>query len=101
MEEKELLTSIQADYLKATPEADAAAITAFCDFARAWLQKNAVIGVGQSAAGVALRFADSTERLLFSAANTDGYGGAFSITGQPGKSDRTAVDSNSVNITGR
>lgn len=101
MEENELLTSIKKKYLEATPAADVAAVTAFCDFARNWLQTNAVIGVGHTSEGVSLRFADNSEKLLFSTANLSENNGAFSITGQAGRSDRTAVDSTSVSITGR
>jgi hypothetical protein len=101
VEKNDLLTSLSEEYARAHSDADIAAVNAFCVFARDWLQQRGVIGVGHTTEGISLRFADNTEFQLVSVESGTDVGGAFSITGQAGKSDRVSVNSNSVSITGR
>jgi hypothetical protein len=77
----------------------------FCEYASEWLAESGVVGVGQTAEGVSLRFSDGQERLLFSAASTPmapAGGVAVSITGNSSGNVRgsSPVADSSVKITG-
>lgn len=66
MPESEVLNSILADFTANKPELVTAELRAFCDYAATWLASSSVVGVGHTQSGLALRFADGRELLLFS-----------------------------------
>jgi hypothetical protein len=106
MTAKDVLSKIGADYIAATPEASAEKVLAFCKYASNWLLDRGVVGLGHADSGMALRFADGEELLLFSRAAPEtmpAAQGVFSITGEAGGKISKPVlgDAPSFQITGR
>jgi hypothetical protein len=84
MPEKNVLSKIGADYLEANPEASAEKVQLFCEYAAKWLLDRGVVGLGHTDNGMALRFADGEELMLFSrdvSAELPAAKGVMSITG--------------------
>lgn len=107
MEKNEVLAQILDAYVADVgPSPDIlAALTQFCGYADTWFSQNNVVGVGQSAEGVSLRFSDGQERVLFAAAATnipDAVTPAINITGSSagGVRNATPMADTSLNITG-
>lgn len=96
-----VINVIQADFNAQADGGTPATIDAFCLFAKEWLQKKCVVGVGQTVEGFSLRFANGDELLLTANAPLEFSGTAVSIGGIAGRGDRVKVDNTSVNITGR
>lgn len=104
MPASEVLNSILADFTANKPELVTDQLRAFCDYAATWLAANSVVGVGHTPSGLALRFADGRELLLFSPTPelVIPVPGDVSITGTQNKiSKPVAGDSPSFQITGR
>lgn len=102
MTENDLLSDIAAAYLEAEGNADAELIKKFCAFGNDWLQKKGVVGVGQTISGFAIRFVDSSERLLTPSPESDEIGNAVFISGTTSKVAKPFIDpTRSVQITGR
>ena len=96
-----LVEKISADFAAAHPDVPADFVNSFTEFAKNWLDKKQVIGVGQTTDGFAIRFADLSEAILSGGYDASAIGGAVSISGAVGRSDRTVVDNSSFGITGR
>ena len=104
MPASEVMTKILEDFTANQPELETAQLKAFCEYAATWFVHRGVIGVGHTPAGLALRFADGTERLLFEAPahNLVGASREVNITGTYNKITKPIVgDSAAVQITGR
>ena len=65
MPASEVLTKILEDFTAKNTELEPAAVRTFCDYAATWLASKGVVGVGHTPAGIALRFTDGQELLLF------------------------------------
>lgn len=110
MQKNEILNQILDDFFKHTaekncpPSADSVAdLHAFCAYAKNWLSKRGVVGVGHTYGGLSLRFIDGEESILFSAPEEESPNmPAVSITGNSGGSVRGAggVADTSVKIRG-
>ena len=107
MPQKEIFDQILSDFVAANPDQiDNALLKDFCAYAKKWFADKGVVGVAQTTAGFALRFANGDEQTLFTPAHYEimnqpsmqisgGSGGAmrapmpldtsFSITGAAGK----------------
>jgi hypothetical protein len=106
MQRSEVLNKILDDYAhedaaRLTPE-----LQSFCGYAAQWLSSRGVVGLGLAQSGMALRFADGEELLLFEAPKDVGdqtVAPAVNITGNAGTKIVKPVlgDSASVHITGR
>jgi len=74
----------------------------FCAYAVEWLKKRGIVGVGHTASGLALRFADGAELDLFANAAVADVAASVPLTGTAEKIsvERPKADL-SVNITGR
>lgn len=104
MAKSELLDAIRDAFELKCPDVDAIAVGAFCEFATDWMAKAGIVGVGHTANGLALRFGDGSEKLLFNqepvaiSADTPSIQLATS-----GVSARQGIggDAQSVQITGR
>jgi hypothetical protein len=96
-----LVDEVSVDFIAKNPDADKAAIASFGQFFKDWLAQKKVIGVGQTVDGFSVRFADSTEAILYGEAADVLDNFAVSISGSVGRSDRTVVDNSSFNITGK
>lgn len=75
-ENNDVMAQIKADFDEAEEHAhenternDAVAV--FCAFARAWFREKNVVGLGMTPSGIAFRFGDGSERLLFSNPDLD------------------------------
>jgi hypothetical protein len=96
-----VINAIKADFIAQSEGCATDTLESFCAFAKEWLQKKCVVGVGQTTDGFAIRFADGAEFLLTESAALEDMGGAVSIGGMTGRGDRVRVDNSSVGITGR
>ena len=77
-------------------------LAAFCDYAADWFKQSGVVGVGHTPAGIAIRFADSSEYTLFKTDDDISFVAAVSVTGVPSKITKPAGNSSlDFNITGR
>jgi hypothetical protein len=104
MPESEVLNNILADFTANKPELVSDQLKAFCEYAAVWLATNSVVGVGHTQSGLALRFADGRELLLFAPAPEliIPVPGDINITGNQTKITKSAgSDSPSFQITGR
>ena len=104
MPASEVLNSILDDFTAKKPELVSEQLKAFCDYAATWLATNSVVGVGHTPNGLALRFADGRELLLFEPAQEliIQVPGDVGITGNQSKIEKPAgSDSPSFQITGR
>jgi len=104
MPASEVLNSILDDFTAKKPELVSEQLKAFCDYAATWLATNSVVGVGHTPNGLALRFADGRELLLFEPAQEliIQVPGDVGITGNQSKIAKPAgSDSPSFQITGR
>jgi hypothetical protein len=106
MPESEVLNKILADFTAGKPETASEQLLAFCDYASTWLSARGIVGLGHTASGMALRFADGQELLLFvppKEIELQLPTGAVEITGAAGsKITKPALgDSPSFQITGR
>lgn len=72
----------------------------FCAFGNSWLQKNNVVGVGQTVDGFSIRLADGAEYLLTAAPASAETDSAVSISGLTGRGDRVTINNSNVQITG-
>jgi hypothetical protein len=106
MLESEVLNKILEDFTGGKPESASDQVRAFCAYAATWLSARGIVGLGHTASGMALRFADGQELLFFVPPKeiavqlpTD----AVEITGAAGsKITKPALgDSPSFQITGR
>ena len=96
-----VINAIKADFIAQSEGCGTEMLDSFCSFAKDWLQKKCVVGVGQTTDGFAIRFANGDEFLLTESAALEDMGGAVSIGGMAGRGDRVRVDNSSVGITGR
>lgn len=104
MPASEVLNSILDDFTAKKPELVSAELKAFCDYAATWLATNSVVGVGHTPNGLALRFSDGRELLLFEplAELVIPVPGDIGITGTQSKITKpVAGDTPSFQITGR
>lgn len=105
MPESEVLNKILADFTAGNPETAMEPVKIFCKYAATWLSSRGVVGLGHTAAGMALRFADGQELLLFVPPKEIRPilpAGAIPITGTASKISKPGTgDSPSVAITGR
>jgi len=104
MPASEVLSSILDDFTAKKPELVTDQLKAFCDYAATWLATNSVVGVGHTSNGIALRFADGHELLLFEPLTelVIPVPGDVGITGNQSKIAKpVAGDSPSFQITGR
>ena len=104
MLESEVLKKILEDFTASNPELVTEPLRTFCQYAATWLSSRGIVGVGHTADGMALRFADGQELLFFTPPTevkiqlpTDDV----SITGTAAKITKPMIDSPSFNITGR
>lgn len=104
MPENEIFDKILSDYVAAKEfSGDQSGLKDFCAYAKTWFAQSGVVGLGHTATGLALRFQDGTERLLFSNDQpTVADMPAMSITGMTGGSVRGGggVADTSFRITG-
>lgn len=103
MPASEVLTQILADFTANNPTLETEQLRTFCDYATTWLASKGIVGVGHTAAGIALRLADGQEILLYSPTEDMlASGPAVSITGTKSKVTQPILgDSISFPITGR
>jgi len=105
MQKSEVLTKILEDFTNNDPALASDAVQAFCDYANTWLATHGVIGVGQTASGISLRFSDGEELILFSSVfdtPIEVQGVSQGITGNATKIEKgMPVASPSFPITGR
>lgn len=105
MQKSEVLTKILEDFTNNDPELASADVRAFCDYATSWLSTRGVIGVGQTASGISLRFSDGEELVLFSSVfdtPIDVPNASHGITGNVAKVEKgMPTASTSFSITGR
>lgn len=66
MLKSEVLKKILADFTNNDPALESTELRAFCEYADTWLATRGIIGVGQTAEGLSLRFASGEELSLFS-----------------------------------
>jgi len=107
MHEKEIFDQILSDFVGENPaQNDNDLLKDFCAYAKKWFADKGVVGVAQTTAGFALRFANGDEKTLFTPAHyeimnqpsmqiSSGSGGSmrapmpldtsFRITGESGK----------------
>lgn len=86
MPEKDVLSKIGADYIAANADAAPEKVRAFCEYATRWLLDRGVVGLGHIDNGMALRFADGEELLLFSSALSGADPAASGVVGITGNS---------------
>jgi len=103
---KDVLSKIGEDYIAATPDATPEKVSAFCAYAAKWLLDRGVVGLGHTDNGMALRFADGEELMLFSRNVPEllpAARGVYSITGEAGGKISKPVlgDAPDFQITGR
>jgi len=106
MQKSEVLAKILDDYTSESAELRTPELAAFCSYAAAWLRSHGVVGLGMAQAGMALRFADGTELVLFAPAtelDIQVPQDVINITGNAGSKIVKPVlgDSASFSITGR
>ena len=106
MLKSEVLATILEDYTNGNAALLTPDVQSFCEYAAAWLASHGVIGLGMAQAGMALRFADGKELLLFvppAELTLQVPQNAINITGNSGSQITKPVvgDSASVGITGR
>jgi hypothetical protein len=100
----EVLNSILDDFTVKKPELASDQLKAFCEYAAVWLATNSVVGLGHTPNGLALRFADGRELLLFEppVELVIPVPGDIGITGSQSKITKpVAGDTPSFQITGR
>lgn len=104
MAKSELLNAIRDDFLAAHIDMAPPSVDAFCAFAAEWLAKAGIVGVGHTASGLALRFGDGSEKLLFSQdqawEHTDTPAVQLATTGVSARQG-IGGDAQAVRITGR
>jgi len=106
MQENEIFDQMLSDYIAQNPKAAKGKVLQdFCAYAKNWFVEKGAIGVAQSptANGIALRFKDGTERLLFSYNNEPTFNQpAMAISGTAGGNIRASgpVADTSIRITG-
>jgi len=89
MPENEIFSKILSDYVAAKEfSGDQSVLKDFCEYAKTWFAQNGVVGLGHTVTGLALRFQDGTERLLFANEQPIADTPAMSITGMNGGSVR-------------
>ncbi len=104
MENAELLKKVLSDYCATNEELrfQEAMLAQFCDYAAEWIRTKGLIGVGQTAEGLSIRFADGQEYVLFQPAAGLINGPAVSVTGTVTKIEKGIGESTaSFPITGR
>jgi hypothetical protein len=103
MPASEVLNSILDDFTAKNPELVTEQLRLFCDYAATWLASNGVVGVGHTPNGLALRFSDGRELLLFEPLPelVIPVPGDVGITGTQSKITKPVPTSPSVQITGR
>ena len=104
MPASEVLNNILDDFTAKKPELVSDQLKAFCEYAATWLATNSVVGVGHTQNGLALRFADGRELLLFAPLPelVIQVPGDIGITGTQSKITKpVAGDFPSFQITGR
>lgn len=104
MPASEVLTKILEDFTANNPTLETAQLRSFCDYAATWFVTQGVVGVGHTPNGLALRFADGRELLLFEPAQeiVIPVPGDVGITGSQSKITKPVTgDSPSFQITGR
>lgn len=106
MPARDVLSNIGADYIANTPDASTEKVQAFCAYASKWLLDRGVVGLGHTDNGMALRFADGEELLLFSrelSADLPAAKGVLGITGNATSKVTQPIlgDSVSFQITAR
>lgn len=104
MPASEVLSSILEDFTRSNPELELAHIRTFCEYAATWLATKNVVGVGHTPNGLALRFADGRELVLFQLPDAVlvPVPDAVGITGNQTKITKPlAGDTPSFQITGR
>ena len=106
MSNKSVVQEIYAAYVAAHKQAPTRdkAIKHFCDFAETWLGDRGIVGLAQHSDGMALRFNDGQEAVLFTAATApaaDQFFSAVNVTGTTGGvRNAGAVKDSSIGITG-
>jgi hypothetical protein len=104
VEKSELLKKVLTDYCAQNEELrfQEELLAAFCDYAADWFKQRGVVGVGHTPAGIAIRFADSSEYTLFKTDEETSFATPVFVTGVASKVTRPAGDSAaSFPITGR
>jgi hypothetical protein len=106
MLKSEVLAKILEDYTNGNDALLTPDVQAFCEYAAAWLSSRGVVGLGMAQAGMALRFADGKELLLFvppAEVTVQVPQDAINVTGNAGSKIVKPVlgDSASFSITGR
>jgi hypothetical protein len=100
MAQSELLDAILNDFLAAGASVTGASVSDFCAFAADWLAKAGIVGVGHTTAGLALRLADGTEKVLVAvdAALTSADTPAVAI-GRGGNSARHGIGGGDTSVS--
>jgi hypothetical protein len=106
MLKSEVLAKILEDYTNGDSALSTPDVQAFCEYAAAWLSSHGVVGLGMAQEGMALRFADGKELLLFVPPTelvVQVPQEAINITGNSGSKITKPIvgDSASFGITGR
>lgn len=102
MANSDLLEEIMRDYCEAYPDMAKGAVAHFCSYAADWFSGKGIVGLGHTAEGLALRFTDGSEKLLFGTIVNYETSPAAPITGLASKIEKGAVDpTRSFPITGR
>lgn len=103
MPASEVLNSILDDFTAKNPELVSDQLRAFCEYAATWLASTGVVGVGHTPSGIALRFSDGRELLLFEPLPelVIPVPGDVNITGTQSKITKLTPTSPSFQITGR
>ena len=105
MPASEVLNNILDDFTAKKPELITDQLRAFCEYAATWLATKGVVGVGHTPNGLALRFADGRELLLFEPPAElviPVPGDTVNITGTQSKITKPITgDAPSFQITGR
>ena len=104
MPASEVLNKILDDFTANNAQLEVSALRTFCDYAAVWLATRGVVGVGHTQNGIALRFADGNELLLFAPVEeiVIPVPGDVGITGNQNKITKPiSGESASFQITGR
>lgn len=102
MAEKKLLEKLRDEYLEANGSADAATVSAFCEFAEKWLAASGPTGISYSIDGLLLLLANGDRYIFVPATETDAFGSAVSVTGMTKLNARAApTKATDFPITGR
>lgn len=106
MSDQTVIASIRDAYLAANKQSPTRikAIDHFCEFAEDWLRDSGIIGLAQHSDGMALRFNDGKESVLFTLTTSIPDAQFFSsvnVTGAAGSvRGAAAVQDTSMGITG-